>query len=151
MGSQSWDSRLLHSGGYFPAAATEGTDPFRSLRSRRRAKWVPFMSQRKRIQLVSMRTQVQSLTSPSELRIQCCHEPWCRSQTQLRSGIVVAVTWASSYSSDSTPAWECLHAAGAALKNIKNERPTFCATVQPWTDQDSWSPSGGIFPTPISH
>jgi len=41
--------------------------------------------------LVSMRMQVRSLALLSELRIQCCRELWRRSQTQLGSGIVVAV------------------------------------------------------------
>ena len=41
---------------------------------------VPTMARQKQIYLVSMRTQVQSLASLSELRIWCCHELWCRSQ-----------------------------------------------------------------------
>ena len=56
----------------------------------------------KRIRLASMRTQVPSLASLGGLRIWCCCELWCRSQTRLRSGIVVAVAQASSYSSDWT-------------------------------------------------
>jgi len=39
------------------------------------------MSQQKRIQLGTIRLQVQSLASLSGLRIQRCHEMWCRSQT----------------------------------------------------------------------
>ena len=50
-----------------------------------------------------MRTQVRSLASLSRLRIQHCHGLWCRSQTWLRSGIVVAVAVASSYGSNLTP------------------------------------------------
>ena len=42
-------------------------------------------------QLVSMRMQVQSLASLSGLRIQHCHEQWCRWQTWLRLTIAVAV------------------------------------------------------------
>ena len=34
---------------------------------------------------------VQPLASFNVLRIRCCHELWCRSQTRLRSGIAVAV------------------------------------------------------------
>ena len=49
-----------------------------------------------------MRMQVRSLTSHSGLRIWCCPELWCRLQTQLRSGVTVAVAQASSYSSNST-------------------------------------------------
>ena len=37
------------------------------------------------------RTQVQSLASLSGLRILHCRELWCESQTQLGSGIAVAV------------------------------------------------------------
>ena len=49
------------------------------------------MAQQKRIRLGAMRLQVPSLASLSGLRIQCCHDPWCRSQTQLGSGVAVAV------------------------------------------------------------
>ena len=52
---------------------------------------VPVVAQQKHTQLVSMRMRVGSLTLLSGLRIQCCHELWCRSQTRLRSGIAVAV------------------------------------------------------------
>ena len=45
-----------------------------------------------------MKTKVQSLASLSGLRIWCCHEPWCRLQRQLRSGLAVAVV-----SADLTP------------------------------------------------
>ena len=51
-----------------------------------------------------MRFQVQSLASFNGLRIrQCCHELWYRTQTQLRSCIVVAVAVASRCSSNPTP------------------------------------------------
>ena len=52
---------------------------------------VPIVAQRKRIQLLPMRMQVRSLTSLSGLRIQHCHEPWCRSHTRLGSHVAVAV------------------------------------------------------------
>ena len=52
---------------------------------------VPFVAQRKRIQLVSMRMWVQSQASLSGLRIWCCRELWCRSQAWLISGVTVAV------------------------------------------------------------
>ena len=51
----------------------------------------------------SMRTQVWSLASFSGLRTRPCHELWCRSQTQLRSGVAVAVVSARGCSFDSTP------------------------------------------------
>ena len=37
---------------------------------------------KKKTWLVSTRTQVQSLASPNGLRIRCCHQLWCRSQTR---------------------------------------------------------------------
>ena len=42
-------------------------------------------------QLGTTRLQVWSLVSLSGLRIQLCHELWCRSQTELGSGIAVAL------------------------------------------------------------
>ena len=61
------------------------------------------MVQQKRNLLGTMRMRVQSLASLSGLRTWCCRELWYRSKTRLGSGIAVAVVWASSYSSDSTP------------------------------------------------
>ena len=52
---------------------------------------VPIMAQQKQIQLGTRRLQVRSLPSISGLRIQHCHELWCRSQMWLRSRIAVAV------------------------------------------------------------
>ena len=42
---------------------------------------VPVMAQWQQTQLVSMRMQVRSLALLSGLKIQCCHELWCRLQT----------------------------------------------------------------------
>ena len=42
-------------------------------------------------QLVSMRMRVGSLAFLSGLRLRHCRELWCRSQTQLGSGVAVAV------------------------------------------------------------
>ena len=50
----------------------------------------PIMAQQKRIQLETMRLWVRPLALLSGLRIQCCHELWCRLQTRFRSGIAVA-------------------------------------------------------------
>ena len=50
-----------------------------------------------------------------------CREMWCRSQTQLRSGIAVALVQASSYSSDETPAQEPPYAMDAALEKTKKK------------------------------
>ena len=52
---------------------------------------VPVLVQRKQIQLGTMRLWVRYLASLSGLRIRCCCELWCTSQTQLGSGISVAV------------------------------------------------------------
>ena len=55
----------------------------------------------KLIQLVSMRIQVQPLALLIVSGIWCCRKLWYRSQTQLGSGVAVAV--ADSRSSDSVP------------------------------------------------
>ena len=64
----------------------------------------PLWLSRLRSWLVSMRMWVQSPVSLSGLRIPCCHELRCRSQTQLGSSVAVAMVWTGSCSSDSTPA-----------------------------------------------
>ena len=51
---------------------------------------VPVMVQ-KQILLETMRLRVRTLSLLSGLRIQHCHELWCRSQMQLRSGVAVDV------------------------------------------------------------
>ena len=61
---------------------------------------VPVMVQWKGIRLEIIRLQVQSLASLNGLRTQNCRDLWCSSQTQLGSGIAVAVAEASSCSSD---------------------------------------------------
>ena len=62
---------------------------------------VPIMAQQKQILVVSMTMQVRSLASLRRLRMWCCHELWCRSQTWL--GSRVAVAQASGCSSNLTP------------------------------------------------
>ena len=52
---------------------------------------IPIVAQQKLIQLESMRIRVQSPASLSGLRTWRCPELWCRSQTQLRSCVTVAV------------------------------------------------------------
>ena len=64
---------------------------------------VPVVAQQKRIQLGTIRFQVRSLALLSGLRVWCCCELWCRSKTQLRSCVAVAVALASSYSSNWIP------------------------------------------------
>ena len=58
-----------------------------------------------------MRLQVRSLASLRGLRIRRCHEPWCRSQTQLGSGVAVAPM--------RPLAWEPPYAADVAVKRQK--------------------------------
>ena len=49
------------------------------------------MEQQKRIRIGTMRLWVRSLAFLGGLRIRHCCELWCRSQTWLGSGIVVAL------------------------------------------------------------
>ena len=64
---------------------------------------VPVVAHWKRIQLGTMRLQVRSLALLSGLKIRCCHELWCRSQTRLGSWVAVALAQTDNYSSDLTP------------------------------------------------
>ena len=64
---------------------------------------VPIVAQQKQTLLISMRMWVWSLAPLSGLRIQCCHELWCRLQKWLRSRIAVAVALAGSCNSYLTP------------------------------------------------
>ena len=70
---------------------------------------------------ISMRMRVWSLASLSGLRIRCCHELWGKSRMWLRSGIAVAVTWAGSYSSSSTPNLGTSICRGYGPKKIKQK------------------------------
>ena len=83
---------------------------------------VPFGAQGKLIWLVTTRLHVRSLASLSGLRICRCHELWCRSQTQLKSCVAMAVAQASGCSSNSTPTSELSYAAGAALKSKSKKK-----------------------------
>ena len=82
------------------------------------------MAQQKQIRLGTMRLWVQSMALLSGLKIWHCHELWCRLQTWLRSGVVVAVAVAetSSCSSIRPLAWEPPYAVGVALKRQKNKK-----------------------------
>ena len=64
------------------------------------------MVQQKQIRLETLRLQVRSLASLSGLKIHCCSELCCRSQSQLGSNVAVAVALAGDYSSDETPSLE---------------------------------------------
>ena len=69
-----------------------------------------------------MRMQVHPLASLSRLRIQCCHELWCRLQT--RHGSQVAVKWSRLVAGApvSPLAWELPYAIGAALKTQRTKK-----------------------------
>ena len=58
------------------------------------------------------------------LRLWCCHELWCRSQTRLRSGIAVAVVQASSYISTQTPSLETTICHRSGPKKTKQTNKT---------------------------
>lgn len=51
----------------------------------------PVVAYRAKNPTVSVRKWVQSPTSLSGLKTQCCQELWCRLQVQLRSQVAVAV------------------------------------------------------------
>ena len=79
------------------------------------AQGVPFVAQQLKNWLGSMRTQFSSLALPSELRIWCSHELWCRLQTWFGSCVAVAVALIGPLS------WESPYAVGAALKKKKKK------------------------------
>ena len=81
---------------------------------------VPTGAQWEQTRVVSERTQVRSLVSLSRLRIRHCCELWCRSQTQLGSGVAVAV--AGSCGSGLTPSLETCVLLGCGPKKTKRER-----------------------------
>ena len=80
------------------------------------------MAQWKRIQLGTMRLQVPSLALLSGLTIQHCCELRCKSQTQLGSGVAVAVPVASSYCYDSSPSLGTSICHGYGPKKAKKEK-----------------------------
>ena len=80
------------------------------------------MGQQKRIQLGTMRLQVQSLASLSGLRIQHRHELWCRSKTRLGSGALWLWCRPAAVALIRCLAWEPPYAADAALKSQKKKK-----------------------------
>ena len=70
-------------------------------------------------------TRVWSLASLNGLRIWHCYELWFRSQTQLWSGIAMAVAQASSYNSDSTRSLGISVCRKCGLKKIKKNQEEF--------------------------
>ena len=55
----------------------------------------------------------------------CCRELWCRSQTQLGSGVAVSVDRSVATAPVGPPAWKCTYAAGVALKDKKKKLMIF--------------------------
>ena len=76
-----------------------------------------------------MRMQVLSLASLSRLRILCCHELWCRSQTPLSYYAAMAVVYAGSCSSDSTPSLGTSLCCGCSPKKTKKNFFVFLLTT----------------------
>ena len=83
---------------------------------------VPIVAQRKQVHLGTMRFWVRSPALLSGLSIWRCHELWCRSQTQLRCCIAVAVAQAGSCNSDSTPSLGTSICHGCSPKRQKKKR-----------------------------
>ena len=83
---------------------------------------VSVVAQQKRIWLVSMRMRVWFLASLSGLRIWHCHELFCRSQTQLRSGVAVAMVYTGSCSSVLTPSLGTSTCHRCSPKKAKKEK-----------------------------
>ena len=66
--------------------------------------------------------RVQSLALLSGLRIRCCCELWCGSQTWLRSGVAMAVVWTGNCSSDLTPSLGTLMCCRCGPKKTKKKK-----------------------------
>ena len=75
---------------------------------------VPVVVQWKRMQLGTMRLQVQSLASLTELRIWHCHELWCRSQNSAQIWHCCGCGRLVAKAPTGPLAWEPPYAAGAA-------------------------------------
>ena len=78
------------------------------------------MAQQEQTQLVSLRIRVLSLASIFGLRIQRCHELQCRSQRQLKSGLLWLWCRLAATAPIQALAWELRYATGTALKKRKN-------------------------------
>ena len=69
-----------------------------------------------------MRMRVRSLASLFGLRIQCCYELWCTSQTWLGSHVTVAVVQAGSCGSNLTPSLGTYTCHGCDPKKKKKKK-----------------------------
>ena len=88
----------------------------------KKKKGVPVVAQWLTIQLGTMRLWVQSLALLSRLRIQCCHELWCRSQTWLGSQLLWLWCRPVAAALARPLAWEPPYATGAALEMAKRQK-----------------------------
>ena len=88
------------------------------------------MAQWLTIRLGTMRLWVRSLALLNGLRIQRCRELWCRSQTQLGSGVAVALARPVATALIRPLAWEPPYAAGAAQRNSKKKKKQLCKEVE---------------------
>ena len=79
------------------------------------------MVQQKRIWPGTIRLGVRSLASLSGLKIWCCRELCCRSQTQLGSGLLWLWCRPAAVAPIGPLAWKPPRAVGAALKSKKNK------------------------------
>ena len=79
------------------------------------------MAQGKRSRLGTVGLRVGFLALLSGSRIQPCCELWCSLQTQLGSGVAVALVQASSNSSDSTPSLGTSICHGCGPKKTRKE------------------------------
>ena len=78
-----------------------------------------------------MRMQVRSLALLSGLRIQCCHELWCRSQTPLESGVAISCGVGCRCGWDPTLLWLwCRPAATASIGPLAWEPPYAARAAQ---------------------
>ena len=76
-----------------------------------------------------MRLWVRFLASLTGLRIQRCHELWCRSQMQLGSGVAVALGRPAATAPNGLLAWEPPFAAHVALKRQKDPPKKILFTI----------------------
>ena len=89
---------------------------------KKKKRGVPVVAQRKQIRLGTMRWRIQLLTLLSVLRILCCQELWCGSQTWLGSGIAVAVAEAGGYRSNWTPTLAISICRGCGPKKTRKKK-----------------------------
>ena len=85
-------------------------------------------------QLVTMRFRVWSLASLSGLKIRCCCELWCRSQTWLGSWVAVTMAQASNCSSDSTPSLGTSICCRCRPKKTKKQKTIIMPFAATWIE-----------------